>query len=274
MTNETTNQVCQRGVDGRTGCGHNEVGRHGKCVAIIKSATYAGLCGHRCDFSPAEPQVANDDLTCADGTMCRFEAVVIAARQQRATPSPTVQSAAEICAEMAREAESALSQEAAPAREPFLLQGLGVADLINGYFVGEGLAVMDTKTRNGLAGVIGMSLAHHAADALREAQRRIEAATPTAPDNATLASVATKLEEMRACENGVCTHCIDVLLEAQSELAAIIEAELAATPTEPSDKTISAQFHHVWTSQVGTEGYDKDQWQKLSTLLNRRGIRV
>ncbi len=41
-----------------------------------------------------------------------------------------------------------------------------------------------------------------------------------------------------------------------------------------SNATISAQFHKVWTSQVGTEGYDKDQWQKLRTLLAQRGVRV
>lgn len=42
----------------------------------------------------------------------------------------------------------------------------------------------------------------------------------------------------------------------------------------PSDKTVAAQFHKIWTSQVGTEGYDKDQWQKLRTLLDQRGVRV
>lgn len=43
---------------------------------------------------------------------------------------------------------------------------------------------------------------------------------------------------------------------------------------KPSDKTISSQFHKVWTSQVGTEGYNKKDWQELRRLLDLRGIRV
>lgn len=62
MTNEpNTNvpeRVCQRGVDGSEGCGHDEgVSIHGCCMARG--------CFHRCDFSPA-PQ----DCICHQGQRC------------------------------------------------------------------------------------------------------------------------------------------------------------------------------------------------------------
>jgi hypothetical protein len=33
-------------------------------------------------------------------------------------------------------------------------------------------------------------------------------------------------------------------------------------------------FHKIWTSQVGTEGYNKREWQKLQKLLGELGVEV
>lgn len=53
-----------------------------------------------------------------------------------------------------------------------------------------------------------------------------------------------------------------------------VEAETPLTVEAASDKVISSQFHKLWTSQVGTEGYNKKDWQELRRLLDSRGIRV
>lgn len=42
----------------------------------------------------------------------------------------------------------------------------------------------------------------------------------------------------------------------------------------PCDIEISSVFHRIWTSQVGTQGYKKKDYQELSRMLYRRGIIV
>ena len=33
-------------------------------------------------------------------------------------------------------------------------------------------------------------------------------------------------------------------------------------------------FHELWSSQIGKEGYDKQKWIELQSLLLERGINV
>lgn len=66
----------------------------------------------------------------------------------------------------------------------------------------------------------------------------------------------------------------DDVHDAALRIIAALSTARADDVSAASAEMITAQFHKIWTSQVGTEGYDKDQWQKLRTLLHQRGIDV
>jgi hypothetical protein len=44
---------------------------------------------------------------------------------------------------------------------------------------------------------------------------------------------------------------------------------LAPEPEDDPRGAVSRLFHKLWTASVGIEGYDKDQWSKMDTLLHR-----
>ena len=52
--------------------------------------------------------------------------------------------------------------------------------------------------------------------------------------------------------------------------------EVIVTPVEDegSKEDIRSLFHDLWTKAVGTQDYDKSQWQKLQVKLWDKGISV
>lgn len=94
---------------------------------------------------------------------------------------------------------------------------------------------------------------------------------PLTPDEAAI-QVCRALESL----NALPTPAEPEVAKARVLLRGIIGCgiEAPAVAETPSNRTISNQFHKVWTSQVGTEGYNKKDWQELRRLLDLRGIRV
>ena len=43
---------------------------------------------------------------------------------------------------------------------------------------------------------------------------------------------------------------------------------------EDHDQTIKGLFHRLWSKDVGTSGYDKNDWMELQRLLQARRIDI
>jgi hypothetical protein len=42
----------------------------------------------------------------------------------------------------------------------------------------------------------------------------------------------------------------------------------------PTDQELAAMFHHLWTRDVGRDGYQKRVWMLFQSMLYRRGIKT
>lgn len=82
-------------------------------------------------------------------------------------------------------------------------------------------------------------------------------------------------EYKRKCPPGVCQVqapkeciCIEEIPSAQAG------GSMGKTSNRAADADLRMTFHAIWTSHVGTEGYNKKLWQQLRQMLNERGIDV
>jgi hypothetical protein len=57
--------------------------------------------------------------------------------------------------------------------------------------------------------------------------------------------------------------------ECQRVHEAILNDKKPEVPEVSPSTELYRAFHRAWSSKVGTEGYNKDDWNKLDSLLNR-----
>lgn len=50
------------------------------------------------------------------------------------------------------------------------------------------------------------------------------------------------------------------------------ELQVEDIVTQKEKKDNCALLHTLWTKAVGTEGYNKKEWQKLSQILAQKGL--
>lgn len=43
---------------------------------------------------------------------------------------------------------------------------------------------------------------------------------------------------------------------------------------DPLYAEVHRKFHHLWTAQVGRDGYDKQAWNELGDAIFRLGVRA
>lgn len=70
----------------------------------------------------------------------------------------------------------------------------------------------------------------------------------------------------------ICEHCKVVFLEHEQFI--ICPHDWRKVVRDRQDQGINGLFHKLWTKDVGTSGYNKNDWMELQRLLQARGIDI